>query len=410
MEKVNFIPVLLGSDVNVYGMARSFHEAYGVCSLAIGKGRLPATANSRIVKVMVAEPNLEDDHVFCETLIAFAKRFENDARTLLLVSCGDNYSKLLSRNEKALRPYYAFHCIDEALLSRLSVKENFYQVCEECGLSYPKTAYVTSENYKHFVPPFSFPVIVKPSNSIAYWNCSFAHKKKVFLAKDKEEFDKILDAIYSSSYQDALIIQDYIIGDDSHMRVLNCYSDSQGKVKLISLGNALLEEHTPEGIGSYAAIISGYDEALSEKIQAFLNGIGYRGFSNFDMKFDVRDGSYKFFEMNPRQGRSSFFVTAAGCNMAKWLVEDLVEHKELPVTISKEKSLWTLIPKDVLFTYLPDGEKKEEAKELYRAGKVCHSLFYKKDIGLRRLIFYFANQRHYREKYKKYFGKKGFDA
>lgn len=60
----DFIPVLLGSDVNVYGMARSFHEAYGIPSVAIGKGHLGATSNSRIVSVKVVEPNLEDDAVF----------------------------------------------------------------------------------------------------------------------------------------------------------------------------------------------------------------------------------------------------------------------------------------------------------------------------------------------------------
>ena len=59
-----FVPVLLGSDVNVYGMARSFHEAYGIASVAIGKGRLGATSNSRIVSVEVVEPRLEEDGVF----------------------------------------------------------------------------------------------------------------------------------------------------------------------------------------------------------------------------------------------------------------------------------------------------------------------------------------------------------
>lgn len=404
-QTIDFLPVLLGSDVNVYGMARSFHEEYGIASVAIGKGRLNATSNSKIVSVEVVEPNIEDDKVFCNTLVSFAKRYAG--RKLLLVPCGDNYIKLLVRNQDKLRDYYEFECIDEDLLLQLSLKENFYKVCTEHGFAFPKTASCTFENYKTIELPFDFPVIIKPSNSVAYWNCSFPHKKKVFVAYNKQEFDDILNAIYGSSYKDHLILQEYIPGDDSNMRVMNCYSGRDKKVKLISLGNALLEEHSPEGIGSYAAIINSTDEELSQRMKDFLEDIGYIGFANFDMKYDSRDGQYKLFEMNLRQGRSSFFVTAGGYNLAKWLVDDIIYHKEMGCTVATNKALWTIIPTSIIFKYVQDEAVKAEARALIKQGKVCHSLYYKGDRSFKRWLGYRKNQFHYHQKYKKYFGNKG---
>ena len=400
----DLLPVLLGSDANVYGMARSFYMEYGVTSLAIGKGALAATANSKLVKMAVVEPNLEDDVVFVRTLTDFAKA--HTGKTLVLVSCGDNYTGLMARARAALEPYYKFACPTPELVAELDTKEFFYQACERHGLSYPRTFGCTNENYKTVELPFPFPCIIKASNSVAYWNCKFPHKKKVFVAYNKEEFDAITAAIYSSSYQDNLVLQEYIPGDDNCMRVLNCYSGLDHKVKLMALGRPLLEEQTPEGIGNYAAIMNVRDDELMEKMKAFLEDVGWEGFSNFDMKYDARDGKYKLFEMNPRQGRSSFFVTASGYNLAKWLVEDVVEHKEQGLTIADAHHLWMIAPAGIIKKYLKDEALLAEAKELMRQGKVSHQLFCKEDAGLKRCIWYIKNQLNNYRKYKRYFGNK----
>ena len=35
-----FLPILLGSDMNAYGMARAFYEAYGLKPLVLGRSHL----------------------------------------------------------------------------------------------------------------------------------------------------------------------------------------------------------------------------------------------------------------------------------------------------------------------------------------------------------------------------------
>ena len=201
-------------------------------------------------------------------------------------------------------------------------------------------------------------------------------------------------------------MQEYIPGDDNCMRVLNCYSGRDHKVHLMALGRPLLEEQTPEGIGNYAAILSIKDEALMQKMKAFLEDVGWEGFSNFDMKFDTRTNEYKLFEMNPRQGRSSFFVTASGYNLAKWLVEDVVEHKQQGLTIADTESLWMIAPFGVIRKYLKDSALLAEAVRLKKQGKASHQLFCKEDFSLKRLIWYVESQLNYYRKTAKYYGNK----
>jgi D-aspartate ligase len=404
----DFLPVLLGSDANVYGMARSFYLQYGVVSAAVCRRALVATANSRLVRVAVVEPRLEDDAVFEKTLVDFAAK--NAGRSLVLVSCSDGYTILMARHRDALTPYYHFACPSLKNVLELDNKDTFYAACAAHGLSYPKTAECTAQNYQSVQLPFAFPCIIKAANSAAYWNCRFPHKKKVFLANDKAEFDAITAAIYGSSYQDTLVLQEYIPGDDNCMRVLNCYCGLDRKVHLMALGRPLLEEQTPEGIGNYAAILSASainDAALLAKMRTFLEDVGWEGYANFDLKFDARTGEYKLFEMNPRQGRSSFFVTAAGYNLAKWLVEDVLEHKDTGFTIADSESLWMIAPWGVIRKYLRDPVLLNQAKCLKKQGKAAHQLFCREDCNLRRLLWYMRSQLNYYRKTAKYYGNKG---
>ena len=100
------LPVLLGGDANVYGMARSFYETYGVRSLAVCRRALPALAHSRIVQVAAQDPAFERDSVFTATLLGLAEQYPG--RTRLLISCADGYTQLLARCAAELRGTYRF--------------------------------------------------------------------------------------------------------------------------------------------------------------------------------------------------------------------------------------------------------------------------------------------------------------
>lgn len=399
-----FLPILLGSDMNAYGMARAFYEAYGIKPLVLGRSHLTATQDSSILHFKEIA-NLNEQETFVPAMEEVAKQY-NDKK-LLLLACGDDYAKLIIKNKPQLQKYFTVPYIDETLMDQILLKENFYKMCEKYNFKYPGTTTVTADNYENFTPPFEYPIILKASNSVEYWACSFPGKKKVFVAHDEDEKTAILKAIYASTYQDTMIVQEFIPGDDSYMRVLNAYVGKDGKVKLMCLGNPILEEHSPEGIGSYAAIITTFDEKLMDKVRFFLEDIGYTGFANFDMKYDARDGEYKLFEINLRNGRSSYYVTAAGYNLMKYVADDHMLNIPQELTYGDNKHLWTIIPNGVLFKYASNQKLKIEAKKLIHEGKWTNSLFFKEDMNPKRWAKLTLNNLNYYRKYKKYFNKKG---
>lgn len=381
--KQQFLPVILGTDANAYGLARSFHEEYNIKSLAIGTFALRETRNSKIVEVKTYN-NLYEN--FTTIMTNIYNENKNKYDKFILLSCAEWYTDLVLANRNKLSKMYILPFMDKKLKPLIENKESFYNICNKYNLDYPNTIIITKDNYQKIKVPFSQPYALKPSSSTEYSKINFEGKEKSYKLNSIDEVKKISKKIFDSGYNDHIILQDFILGSDDSMYVLNCYSNSKGKVKMMCLGKCLMEEHTPYGVGNYKAIISTSNELIYKKVQKFLESINYVGYSNFDIKYDFRDNKYKFFEMNLRQGRSSFFTTAAGCNLARYLVEDYIYKLDKKTEYNKNKHLWLMTPKSILKKYLPDN-LYQEAKELIKQDKYTYTLKYKKDNNLKRMIW-----------------------
>ena len=173
---------------------------------------------------------------------------------------------------------------------------------------------------------------------------------------------------------------------------------------MMCLGHVLLEEHTPKGIGNHAAIITEYEEELMEKYKAFLEKIGYVGFSNFDIKYDDRDGKFKVFEINLRQGRSNFYVTSSGNNIARYVVEDRIYNKEMDLKIQKDPFYWHVIPNSVVYDFVKDKSLVKRCKDLVAQGKSASSFGYDYDLrgNFKRRLYLFLYGLNQKKKFNKY--------
>ena len=400
LKEREFIPVVLGGDINTYSVARAFYEEYQVQTYVFGKFPSGPSYHSKIT-IYEHDTRIDTDAYFLERIGKFAE--EHKDKKIILMAASDGYAAQIMRNREKLGDNIIAPYPNYELMEYLQRKDNFYQLCDKHGVDYPGTIIYDQSMGLDFEMNFPYPVILKPSDSISYWEHPFATQNKIYTIKDRKELEKVIRDIYGAGYTDKLIIQDMIPGNDEYMRVLTSYSDRNGKVKMMCLGHVLLEEHTPHGLGNHAVIITEPNEELMMKVKNLLEDLHYVGFSNFDIKYDRRDGKYRFFEINTRQGRSNYYVTGSGFNVAKYVVEEYVYGKELPLEFAKEEHLWMTVPKAVAFKYIKEEANREKMRRLLKEKKMVNPVFKRGDFKPRRYLAMVKNHLRQFGNFKKYY-------
>ena len=120
------------------------------------------------------------------------------------------------------------------------------------------------------------------------------------------------------------------------------------------------------------------------------------------MKYDSRDNKYKVLEINPRQSRSGYYLTACGYNLVEYLINDLIFDKKMEFKIIKEKYILSFVPKIIIKKYIKNKLLKNEINKLIKNKKIVNPLKYKNDKNLKRKLYLFYRDLNYIKKYKKY--------
>lgn len=403
----NIKVLIIGTDINAYYMSRCYHELTGQKADLIGKANMAFTSVSKITNIQI-EPNLWDNDTFVKVLLDYAEKNKN--KKILLIGTNDNYVKLISENKKILEKYYIFNYPDIEIVNNLLIKENFYTKYNNMGLDMPLTYFYkcnqndSLEKVKEYFK--EYPIIIKPSDGVEYHHLEEV-LDKVYKVYNEKKLEEVIKKIEKAGYNNTLIIQEFIPGDDSALFDSLFYVGKDKKAKLATFAQIGLQEHTPTGIGNCTVLVNGFDEhgykeELIYKLKEFIEKIGYQGFAEFDIKYDERDNKYKVLEINPRQSRSGYYMAACGYNLVETLINDLIKNKKMEFKIIKEKYVLSFVPKKIINKYIENKNLKKEINNLIKNKKIINPLKYKKDMNFNRLKYMFLRDRNYMKKYRKY--------
>lgn len=403
-----FEVVMLGGDIGIYALARAFHEAYGVRSTVISRVPTGNVMYSRIIdQVLLGEQASAQDHL--DELLRRGRERAGGPRSgipVLLLANTDGYARMFAAHREALDEFYVLALSGTDVLDRVADKGRFAQACAELDIPTPRTqvqdfAGAGEPGWEPDPVQIDFPLIAKVAATSEYERITFEGKQKVFHLEGPEELAQLWQRLAAAGFRDRFLVQELIGGDDTGMRSLTAYRDHRGTVTLMAGAQVLLEEHTPLALGNPAAMVTRqFPEAMAQA-RALLDHLGYVGFANVDAKVDPRDGSFRFLEINPRIGRNNYYVTGAGANVTRFLVEDVVADRAVaPVTVTRE-ILYSVLPMRLLIRYVVDPELRRRVRTVAKRG-IVHPLAYRIEGWRHRGYIRLAQLNHVR-KFARYY-------
>lgn len=403
-SRTTLLPVILGGDFGVYGIGRSFFEAFHCRCLCVSNEPTVAITASSFFDVHHIEPHLGDAELLAQLLgIAAA----HPDRELVLMANHDLHSAFIARNASALEAYYALPFPSMDVIDHLTDKAAFARVCADEGIDTPATINVDFADYSPTwsAPPIecAFPVVAKPSRGEDYDLIDMPGKKKIWFIESPGELDELWERLGSAGFRGVFLVQELIPGDNTQMRSITAYVDSRGTVSLIGSARVLLEDHAPTMIGNPVAMITEPFPKLWEAAERLLTHSGYRGFANFDVKIDPRDGRAVFFEVNPRIGRNNWYMSAAGENPMPVMVADLIDHAPMEERRVSREILYSMVPDRLLLSYIRDRGLKDHVKALITQGKRYDPLLNPAEKNLKRALIVRAQKLNHYRKFARYY-------
>lgn len=394
----DLLPVVIGGDIGAYALARQLHDATGQRVVVLSPSPIEAISLSSYIDV-VHHDSRDEDGMIARLRDLVAGRAE---RSAVVIGNRDATAEFLIAHRDELEPEYVVPFPSAEAMDALSDKVSFARACAEQGLRTPRQVVVDCSTLDRGDPQIDipFPLVGKAAVGTHWDAAEFPGKRKIYFLDTPEQLASLWADLREAGYGSTFLVQERIPGEDDAMRSVTAYMASDGRMTMIGSARVLLEDHAPTLIGNPVAMITEPFRDLWEGAEKLLSSVGYRGFANFDVKIDPRGGDPVYFELNPRIGRNSFYMSAAGVNPMVVMIRDLVDGSPGPRREATEEVLYSLLPRHLVLHQLDDPALRKRVLRL--APRAVDPLLDPAERSVRRRLLVAAQKLNHDRKFHRY--------
>jgi D-aspartate ligase len=293
--------VVLCAGMNGLGAVRSL-GAVGVPVLAVALSTEEPVLRSRFGEKLVIQDQAEVEERLLEALLRVGRPSD------VLLPTSDNFVSFIGRNRTQLETKFTC-CIPSASVTRLLLDKAYEsRYLRGLKIPMPKTLQVLPSDPEEIVAELGLPVIMKPRTSLV---ASKLHIKTCPLY-DETALREWLR--HYSQHLSEFIGQELIPGGDGTQWGCICVFGNQHRMDSCFTFRKI--RTAPRGFGVTCFAKSEWNPDLASIAERVGAALEYVGPADFDLKYDSRDGTYKYLETNPRLSMLNYFGTKCGVNSA----------------------------------------------------------------------------------------------
>lgn len=268
----------------------------------------------------------------------------------------DKHVSYIVKNRKKLNGSFNLLMPENDILKKMLVKAEEFKLIKSMGIELPKTITNIPADYRSILEELALPVILKPKIHSEHLISS-----KNLILRSEEQLKGFIKENQEILF--SLIAQEIIPGNEEDLWISSCTVDKNHDLVSSFVFNKLSTSPSKYGVTSYA--ISRNNETVRKLSAELCKKISYVGLIDIEFKFDRRDNTYKYIEINPRVGMCAYFDTCAGINNVANAFYVATNNADKIEAIKQKNGVMFHCLYDDLYSRLKNGEGILEVIKLY---------------------------------------------
>jgi D-aspartate ligase len=293
--------VVLSSDAVGLGAVRSLH-AGGVPTIVVMLDPWEPVRVSRYGHKVLVPRSHDIEAAILDVLSGISR----EPRPVLIPT-SDLLAHLVAKHRAQLEERFRCCIPPDAAINIALDKATDTQLLQGTEIPFPNTVQVLPDSPAELVCQLGVPLLVKPRTYLDKESLGWRNVVIRSLA-DADAFYRTSSAVFSR-----VIAQELIPGPDNALWECICLFD--GDREVVSAFTFRKLATMPAHYGATSRGRSERNAALLDLAAAIGKRFNYVGIADIDVKYDARDGRFKYLELNPRLGLCHYFGTRCGVNV-----------------------------------------------------------------------------------------------